>query len=132
MADKCRFENSRKAQVNKMDLKQKHVSTDGCLALLVYQNGDDWIIGFDNSEWHIHGDLLVPEYGDSPENATENYVKAILEDREIIVISYLPGRPSIISITDDQEFEKKHKLPEETLTFRTWSEINESSREEAG
>jgi hypothetical protein len=104
-----------------MDIKQKYISCDSRLKLLVGKDGDDWIVGFENSEWHTHGDLLVPEYGDSPAIAAEHFIKAILEDREIIAISEFPNKPSIISITDDPESERKHKLPEETLTIRTWS-----------
>ena len=104
-----------------MNLKHKYKTNDGKLALLVYQDGDDWIAGFDGYEWHTHGYLLVPEYGDSPAIAIENFVKDILEDREIIAISDFPNKRSLITITDDPESERKLKLPEETLIFRTWS-----------
>jgi hypothetical protein len=104
-----------------MNLKHKYISNDGQLTLLVYQDGDDWIIGFDDSEWHTHGNMLIPEYGDSPAIAAENFIKAILEDKELIVITEFPNRRSIISTTNDPESEKRYKLSEETLTFRTWS-----------
>ncbi len=104
-----------------MDLKHKHISNDGQLTLLVYQDGDDWIAGFDGYEWHTHGDLLVPEYGDSPAIAIDNFVKAILENREFIAISEFPDKRSLISVIDDPQSEKELKLPEETLTIRTWS-----------
>jgi len=105
-----------------MDLKQKYVSDDGRLTLIVYQKGDDWIIGFDGSEWHTHGDLLIPEYGHSPTIAIENFIKSILEDQELIAISEFPDKPPYISVIDDPELVRKYKLPEETLIFRTWSE----------
>jgi hypothetical protein len=111
-----------------MNLKYKHISSDGHLTLLVYQNSDDWIIGFDGFEWHIHGNLLMPEYGDSPAIAAKNFMKAILEDREFIAISEFIDKPSIISIIDDPESERKYKLPEETLTIRTWSGKQKISR----
>jgi hypothetical protein len=104
-----------------MNITQKHVSDDGLLKLLVCNDGNDWFAGFENSEWHIHGDQIVPEYGDSPSIAIANFIKSILEDQEIIAISKLPNKPAVISITDDPAFERKNKLPEEILTLRTWS-----------
>jgi hypothetical protein len=105
------------------EILRECTSADGQLELLAIRDGEDYIGGFvnDDSGWHIHGDMLVPEYGDSPRKALLAWVEAIIDDKEIIAISKMAnGRLNIWHSSEPGE-EKEYVEPGEKLVLRYWS-----------
>lgn len=106
-------------------ITETHVSPDGKLTLLIVRDGADVLVGFEGSEWHTHGDLLVPEYGEDPWAAIQAFANAILEDRLIIRIDEAPQRLeclSYISIIDlDLKEEMKYDPLGSRIGYRYWS-----------
>lgn len=99
----------------------EHVSKDSKLTLLLVNYEDDWIIGFKECQWHTHGDMLMPTYGNAPGEAAKNFMNSILHDKEIIIISEIPNLPTLIQITNQPEDEIKYKEPDEVIDLRYWS-----------
>lgn len=76
-------------------------SPDGLLTLELYGE-EDHILGFKGSDWHTHGDLLVPEYGSTPQLAVLAFFDSILNDQQVICVS---SDEVQVWITDDMEQE---------------------------
>lgn len=104
-----------------MKLDQRHVSPDGELVLLVYHDpkDNDWIVGFEGSEWHTHGDVLAPTFGTTDEAAVDGFVNAVLEDRLVIGAIPIEGRDQlyITKTPEDDVAAQKSGL----LRLRYWS-----------
>lgn len=96
------------------------VSPDGELTLELYE-ADDFYLGFKNQAWHTHGDLLVPEYGASPEEAAIAFFDSILADGQPICVSRGTGREVELWITDDPASEFRYVEDGEVLFIRFWS-----------
>jgi hypothetical protein len=91
-------------------------SPDGLLTLELYAN-DEVTIGFKGHDWHTHGDLLMPVYGDSPLAAANGFFDAVLQDRQPICILSVTGQAWV---TDDLLDELS--APEASdLVVRVWS-----------
>jgi len=75
--------------------------------------GDDTIIGIVGHEWHTHGDLLVPAYGNDIPSAIVAFLDAIFSG-ELKMIEYqLPGEKPKRIIEDDLESFLKYQQPGE-------------------
>jgi hypothetical protein len=105
-----------------MDEIERHTSPDGLLTLVVYRDNDHGtLIALDDFPWRTHGDLLAPEYGESPEAATRAFVDMILSCQLVIVISRAGSEVWDISITDDPDYDdEKYAAPDETIEKRFW------------
>jgi hypothetical protein len=73
------------------------VSPDGALRLLVTKAEGDFTIGFEDYEWHTHGDLLV-EGEETQEEAVGNFIQEILLGKLPIVIEKKGGSIRDISV----------------------------------
>lgn len=91
-------------------------SPDGLLTLELYA-GDDATIGFKGHEWHTHGDLLVPAYGDSPLAAAEAFFDSVLQDAQPICFR---SETNQVWVTDDPEAELSCYEGND-LVVRVWS-----------
>jgi hypothetical protein len=100
---------------------RKQVSPDGKLTLIAYEVDGDYCIGFEGSAWHTHGDILVPEYGTTAEEATDAFFSSIVGDKEVIAIRTMPGEDPVIFVDDDPDTPDKYAPLEEKTIFRYWS-----------
>ena len=73
----------------------------------------------------------MPEYGKTPRDAALNFMNAVLEEKEIIIVSEFPDKPMHIRISDEPDMELKYKLPGEKLHFRYWSGEKHGSQQSA-
>src|SRR5690348_7189941 len=90
-----------------MAIVERHTSPDGLLHLIVDLAEDgDWSVGFEEFEWHTHGDLLVSRYGGLPESALRAFIADVLASRYVIVLSWLDGKLRDVWITDDPGFDE--------------------------
>ena len=105
-----------------MKLDQRHVSPDGELVLLVYHDpkDNDWIVGFEGSEWHTHGDVLAPTFGTTDEAAVDGFVNAVLEDRLVIGAIPIEGRDQlyITKTPEDDVAAQKERASAPSLLVR--------------
>ena len=83
-------------------MRRTYTSPDGLLTLLVepIENGD-WAIGFDGFPWHIHPDQLLRTYGETAEHALENFVSAILNSKEVILVTRRDGKVVDAFVSDN-------------------------------
>ena len=95
-------------------------SPDGTLVLELFE-GDDYYLGFKGQAWHTHGDMLVPEYGETPKHAASAFFESVVADEQPICVSERQGRKTEIWVTDDPEKELKYLEPGESLLVRYWS-----------
>jgi hypothetical protein len=97
-------------------------SPDGLLTLIVRQiEPNDWVIGFDGFPWHTHPDQLLGIYGDTAKSALENFVSAILNNREIILVSRSAGGIVEAFISDNLELSLGYlRSREEEFELRYW------------
>ena len=75
--------------------------------------GDDTIIGLVGHEWHTHGELLVPEYGDDIPSAIAAFLDAIFSGNLKMVEYQLPGEEPKRIIEDDLGSFLKYQQPGE-------------------
>ena len=99
---------------------RRATSEDGTLTLGLFDE-DDFYLGFQGQAWHTHGDLLVPEYGDSPESAAHAFFDSVLADEQVICISDALAAERSVWITDAPAKELKYVQLGETLVMRFWS-----------
>lgn len=68
---------------------RREVSPDAELVLIFDQYDDDWIVGFENAPWHMHPEGMMHDkpHTTSDEDAVNDFIDCILNDRSIIVIS---------------------------------------------
>lgn len=106
-----------------MAIVECHISPDGLLRLIVDRAEDgDWTIGFAGFAWHTHGDMLIHEYGGTPDTAVRAFVDAVISSQRVIVISRLHGKICNVWVTDDPAYdEMKYADPDETIEKRDWS-----------
>ena len=71
----------------------EYVSPDGLLRFLV-QTADDGVVclGFDGYLWHRHAHDLEAAWGMSEQEAVEQYVRDLLENRLVIAVARVGGR----------------------------------------
>ena len=79
----------------------RHVSPDGILTLLTDVEDDDWMVGFEGTEWHTHGDLLMAYGHSSPQLAVEAFVDEILKCTRVIAVERQNDAITGIWVTDD-------------------------------
>ena len=91
-------------------------SPDGSLTLELY-GGDDFLLGFKGHEWHTHGDLLAPGYGDSPPEAAVAFFESIISDAQPICFQ---AETSQAWVTDSPEAELS-SAGARTIIIRLWS-----------
>jgi hypothetical protein len=71
----------------------------------------DTILGLVNHEWHTHGELLIPDYGDDIPSAIVSFFGAILSGKLKMIEYQLPGEDPKRIIEDDIETFLKYKQP---------------------
>jgi hypothetical protein len=71
---------------------REYVSPDNQLRFIVVHDEQDISFGFEGFPWHTHADLLASIFGISEELAVSRYVSDLLNDRCIIVVSWIGGR----------------------------------------
>ena len=100
---------------------REYVSPDNQLRFIVVHDEQDISLGFEGFPWHTHADLLASIFGISEELAVNRYVSDLLNDRCIIVVSWIGGRIHDIWITADPTADLRYKPKDEILEFRYWS-----------
>ena len=99
-------------------VNRSQTSPDGALTLEIDSAED--LIGFHGEAWHTHGDLLVPEYGSTPEEARNAFFDLILADKVVICVWSERASPHRVSVTLDLE-EELRAAGGEALILRLWS-----------
>ena len=99
-------------------LVRSQTSPDGTLTLEIYEADD--LIGFRDEGWHTHGDLLVPDFGRTAEEARNAFFDQVVADR--IVICIWPERepPMRVDVTLDPEATLR-ATEAEAVVMRLWS-----------
>ena len=77
-------------------------------------------MGFKDEAWHTHGDLLVPEYGRTAEEARTAFFDAVVADRVVICLNAERESPHRITVTDDPESELRAAGQERCLKVVVW------------
>jgi hypothetical protein len=101
---------------------ETHTSPDGVLTLIIDQLDDgDIAVGFTQSQWHTHANLLVGDHGATEEAALRTFVQAILSDRSVIAIRRQGETILRAEVTDDPEWDRQNISKGQTLELRYWS-----------
>ena len=99
----------------------EYVSPDGLLRFLVL-TADDGVVclGFDGYLWHRHPDELTDGGRLSEQEAVEQYVRNLLENRAVIAVSRARGRVVYARVTEDPAAETLHLPPGTSVELRYW------------
>ncbi|WP_147385628.1 hypothetical protein [Oleomonas cavernae] len=99
-----------------------HASPDGHLRFLVRSCNDDITVGFADTPWHTHGDLLAAEaeVPTSPYEAVESFIEKLVNNQLIIAVSTIGGKVRDIWITDDPVAALRYRQSDEIMDFRLW------------
>lgn len=102
----------------------EYVSPDGVLRFLV-QIADDGVVclGFDGYLWHRHADELTDGGRLSQQQAVEQYVRDLLENRAVIAVSRVGGRVVEARVTENPMSETQHLPPGMAVELRYWDGI---------
>lgn len=99
-----------------------HTSPDGQLALSIASDlSGETIIGFHGFDWAMEASHLAEASGLSLLEATQQFVRDILEDRSIIAILTVDGDVEDIWITEHPQSDLEQCTEAEELSFRYWS-----------
>ncbi|GGA82749.1 hypothetical protein GCM10011521_21290 [Arenimonas soli] len=97
---------------------RSQTSPDGTLTLEVYEADD--LVGFRGEAWHTHGDLLVPEYGRTANEARDAFFDSVVADGVVICVNVEREPPHRITVTDDPDGEIL-AAGQEAIVLRLWS-----------
>ena len=100
---------------------REYVSPDNQLRFVVDHDEQDVRLGFEGFPWHTHADVLASEFGTSEELAVDRFVRDLLSDRSILVVSRIGGTIRDVWITADPQSDLRQKSNDEVLKFRYWS-----------
>jgi hypothetical protein len=101
---------------------ERHVSLDGVLTFIVERLDDGvTLLGFEESAWHTHPNLLDREDGVTDEAATSAYIDRLLRSVSVIGIRRKGGAIVEVWIMDDPVFEADAHADDETLEMRHWN-----------
>jgi hypothetical protein len=100
---------------------KEYVSPDDQLRFVVDYEEQDVSLGFEGFPWHTHASVLASELGTSEELAVRRFVRDLLSDRSIIVVSRIGGTIRDVWITADPQSDLFYKSDDEVLEFRYWS-----------
>jgi hypothetical protein len=100
---------------------REYVSPDDQLRFVVDQDEQDVSLGFEGFPWHTHASVLASEFGTSEALAVRRFVRDLLSDRSIIVVSRVSGTIRDVWITADPQSDLRYKSDDEVLEFRYWS-----------
>jgi hypothetical protein len=100
---------------------RKYVSSDNQLKFVVDRDEQDVRLGFEGFSWHTHANVLASEFGTSEELAVNRFVRDLLSDRSILVVSRIGGTIHDVWITADPQSDLRYKSDDEVLEFRYWS-----------
>jgi hypothetical protein len=78
-------------------------------------------LGFEGFPWHTHAGVLASEFGTSEELAVSRFVRDLLSDRSVIVVSRTGGTIRDVWISADPRSDLRYKSDDEVLEFRYWS-----------
>jgi len=79
-------------------------------------NGDDSIVGLVDHEWHTHGELLVPDYGDDTPSAIVEFLRCIISGELLMIEHQLPGeKPYRVIFEGNLDSYLKYQEPNEML-----------------
>ena len=105
------------------------VSPDETLRLLVSRDGDDLTIGFEDQEWHTHGDLLLGEYETkSQQVAVGHFIQDVITGKRPVVVYRKADKVVDVAIDHSLDSslyrdprEDPHLEPDESVEVRRWS-----------
>jgi hypothetical protein len=100
---------------------REYVSPDNQLRFVVDYDEQDVRLGFEGFPWHTHADVLASQFGTSEELAVDRFVRDLLSDRSILVVSRIGGTISDVWITADPQSDLRYNSCDEVLEFRYWS-----------
>lgn len=114
--------------------EQRHLSADGLLTLVVKRvlttdGPEDWAIGVEPGPSHTHADILANTDELPEDEAVQQYIEHILNDKSILCLTYkhnllLNAGPldlTYSSFQEELESQQKYLQPDEHLVFRYWS-----------
>lgn len=99
---------------------EEHRSPDGALTLVIERDDGDIRIGFAESQWHFHADMLVGSWGETPDAAARRYADSILAS--VAPIGVLSQGDAIVYVwaSEDPAFDADMAEQWQTLRFRLW------------
>ena len=104
-----------------MKRRREYVSPDNQLRFVVDYEEQDVRLGFEGFPWHTHADLLAWELGTSEEIAVDRFVRDLLSDRSILVVSRIDATIRDVWISADPLSDLRYNSCDEVLEFRYWS-----------
>lgn len=101
-----------------------HISPDGSLALSAIDGVDgEKQVGFHGFDWKLEVSALSTECVPEPEEALEQFIEDVLEDRSIIAVLSKHGEMIDVWVTEDPKSDRSYVRDGEELHFRFWSGI---------
>ncbi|MBA3313491.1 MAG: hypothetical protein M3552_19125 [Planctomycetota bacterium] len=106
--------------------RERHVSPDGLLALVVMNQEKDLCVGFEGSAWHVHADQLANAFRCSEEEAIRQFTDDIIESRVPIAVCRASGKietawafvwPADVDLKPGTGYQE----PGETIEYRYWN-----------
>ncbi len=104
-----------------MKATSEYLSPDRQFRFVVCHEEQDISLGFEGFQWHTHADVLASEFGTSEELAVNRFVRDLLSDRSILVVSRIGDTIRDVWITADPQSDLRYKSDDEVLEFRYWS-----------
>jgi hypothetical protein len=102
-------------------ITKEYFSPDDQLRFVVDHEEQDVHLGFEGFPWHTHAGVLASEFGTSKELAVSRFVRDLLSDRSVIVVSRTGGTIRDVWISADPRSDLRYKSDDEVLEFRYWS-----------
>ena len=99
-------------------MDRTQTSADGTLTLEIDSAED--LVGFRGEAWHTHGDLLVPGWGRTREEARNAFFDSLVADQVVICVWPERASPHRIAVTFDADGESRD-AGDERLILRYWS-----------
>lgn len=96
-------------------------SRDGLLTFTIEPGeGGNRILGFKGFPWHTQSKLLVGWYGASEEDAVENFMQSLVQNKSVIVIHRRGGYIFDVRVTDTPDAERRNVPEGQTIELRHW------------
>jgi hypothetical protein len=88
---------------------REYVSPDNQLTFVVDHDEQDVSLGFEGFPWHTHANVLASQFGTSEELAVNRFVRDLLSDRSILVVSRIGGTIRDVWITADPQSDLRYR-----------------------
>ena len=83
--------------------------------------GGEVTLGFADTPWHTHGDVLASQLGLPIDAAVRAFVEALVGSETIVAVLKVKGTVCDVWAPGDPVEDCRYRGPGEEITFRRWS-----------